>query len=138
RVSQVNDDGQVEHVTVLELKNDHQTLTLQVPSEMFGDDAALRRFIAGRAGEAFTVRAGMGKHLAPAILGLSGEYPRRTCYRFMGWAQIDERWTYVAPGIGVNADSVLADPPEIELDTRLRDYGLQDTDWQNSLAAFEA
>lgn len=138
RISQVNDDGQVEHVTVLELKNDHQQMTLQVPSEMFGDDAALRRFIAGRAGEAFTVRAGMGKHLAPAILGLSGEYPRRTCYRFIGWTQLDERWTYVAPGICVNSDGVLDDPPEIELDTRLRDYGLQDANWQDSLAAFEA
>ena len=138
RISQVNDDGQVEHVTVLELKNDHQTLTLQVPSEMFGDDAALRRFIAGRAGEAFTVRAGMGKHLAPAILSLSGDYPHRTCYRMMGWTPIDERWTYVAPGICINADGVLDDPPEIELDSRLRDYGLQDADWQDSLAAFEA
>ncbi len=55
RISQVNDDGQVEHVTMLELRNEQQTVTLQVPSEMFGDDAALRRFIAGRAGEAFTV-----------------------------------------------------------------------------------
>lgn len=138
RISQVNDDGQVEHVTALELRNEQQTLTLQVPSEMFGDDAALRRFIAGRAGEAFTVRAGMGKHLAPAILGLSGEYPRRTCYRFMGWTQINERWTYVAPGICVNADGVVDDPPEIELDARLRDYGLQDANWLDSLAAFEA
>jgi len=138
RISQVNDDGQVEHITMLELRNEQQTVTLQVPSEMFGDDAALRRFIAGRAGEAFTVRAGMGKHLAPAILGLSGEYPHRTCYRMMGWTQINERWTYVAPGICVNADGVLDDPPEIELDTRLRDYGLQDADWLDSLAAFEA
>jgi hypothetical protein len=138
RISQINDDGQVEHVTVLELKNDHQTVTLQVPSEMFGDDAALRRFIAGRAGEAFTVRAGMGKHLAPAILNLSGDYPHRTCYRMMGWTPIDDRLTYVAPGICVNADGVLDDPPEIELDSRLRDYGLQEADWQDSLAAFEA
>lgn len=138
RISQVNDDGQVEHVAVLELKNDHQQIALQVPSELFGDDAALRRFIAGRAGEAFTVRAGMGKHLAPAILSLSGEYPRRTCYRFMGWTQIEKRWTYIAPGICVNADGVLGDPPEIELDSRLRDYCLHDADWQDSLAAFEA
>jgi hypothetical protein len=51
-------------------KND-QAFTLQVPSEVFGDGAALRRFIAGRGGETFTVRAGMGKHLAPAILSQS-------------------------------------------------------------------
>jgi hypothetical protein len=138
RISQVNDDGQMEHLTALELRNEQQTVTLQVPSEMFGDDAALRRFIAGRAGEAFTVRAGMGKHLAPAILSLSGDYPRRTCYSFMGWTQIDERWTYIAPGICINADGVLADPPEIELDSRLRDYRLQDVDWENNLAAFES
>jgi hypothetical protein len=138
RISQINDDGQVEHVTVLELRSDHQTLTLQVPSELFGDDVALRRFIAGRAGEAFTVRAGMGKHLAPAILSLSGNYPHRTCYRMMGWTPIDERWTYVAPGTCVNADGVVADPPEVELDSRLRDYRLHAIDWQDSLSAFEA
>ncbi len=138
RISQVNDDGQVEHVTVLELRSEQQTLTLNVPSEVFGDDAALRRFIAGRAGEAFTVRAGMGKHLAPAILSLSGDYPHRTCYRFMGWTQIDERWTYVAPGVCVNAEGVLAEPPEIELDARLRDYGLHESTWEDGLRAFEA
>ncbi|HML23756.1 MAG TPA: primase C-terminal domain-containing protein [Aggregatilinea sp.] len=138
RISQVNDDGQVEHVTALELRNDHQTLTLNVPSEMFGDDAALRRFIAGQAGEAFTVRAGMGKHLAPAILSLSGEYPCRTCYRFMGWTQIDGRWTYVAPGVCINAEGALVDPPEIELDARLRDYSLQQASWEDSLLAFAA
>ncbi|MCD4685697.1 MAG: hypothetical protein K8S97_07160 [Anaerolineae bacterium] len=138
RISQVNDDGQVEHVAALELKNEQQTLTLQVPSEMFGDDAALRRFIAGRAGEAFTVRAGMGKHLAPAILSLSGEYPRRTCYRLMGWTQINERWTYVAPGVCVNAAGVVDEPPETELDARLRDYRLQAADWGDSLVAFDA
>ncbi|MBI5961611.1 MAG: primase C-terminal domain-containing protein [Chloroflexi bacterium] len=138
RISQVNDDGQVEHVTSLVLtKNDH-TFTLQVPSEVFGDDAALRRFIAGRGGETFTVRAGMGKHLAPAILSLSGDYPTRTNYRFMGWTLIDGRWTYVSPGFCVSANGKVDEPPDVELDARLRDYGLQDTTWENGLAAFEA
>lgn len=136
RISQINDDGQVEHVTSLLLTQGEQTFSLQVPSEVFGDDAALRRFIAGRAGEAFTVRAGMGKHLAPAILKLSGGYPTRTHYRFMGWTQIDERWTYVAPGVSVNAEGVIADPPEVELDARLRDYGLHESEWPDSLLAF--
>lgn len=138
RISQVNDDGQVEHVTVLELRSEQQTLTLNVPSEMFGDDAALRRFIAGQAGEAFTVRAGMGRHLAPAILSLSGEYPRRTCYRMMGWTHINDRLAYVAPGVCVNAEGVIAEPPEVELDARLRDYRLQAAAWEDGLRAFEA
>lgn len=138
RISQVNDDGQVEHVTALELRSEQQTLTLNVPSEMFGDDAALRRFIAGQAGEAFTVRAGMGRHLAPAILSLSGEYPRRTCYRMMGWTHINDRLAYVAPGVCVNAEGVIADPPEVELDARLRDYRLQAAAWEDGLRAFEA
>jgi hypothetical protein len=138
RISQVNDDGQVEHVTSLVLTKNDQTFTLQVPSEVFGDDAALRRFIAGRGGETFTVRAGMGKHLAPAILSLSGEYPTRTNYRFMGWTQIDGRWTYVSPGFCVNADGKVDEPPDVELDARLRDYGLQDTIWEESVKAFEA
>ena len=138
RISQVNDDGQVEHVTALELRSEQQTLTLNVPSEMFGDDAALRRFIAGQAGEAFTVRAGMGQHLAPAILSLSGEYPRRTCYRMMGWTHINDRLAYVAPGVCVNAEGLIAEPPEVELDTRLRDYRLQTAAWEDGLRAFEA
>lgn len=138
RISQINDDGQVEHVTALELRNDHQTVTLNVPSEMFGDDNSLRRFIAGQAGEAFTVRAGMGRHLAPAILSLSGEYPRRTCYRMMGWTHIDDRLAYVAPGVCVNAEGVIAEPPEVELDARLRDYRLQPAAWEDGLRAFAA
>ncbi len=84
------------------------------------------------------MRAGMGKHLAPAILSLSGSYPTRTCYRFMGWTQIDERWTYVSPGVCVNAEGKIENPPEVELDARLRDYGLQDADWDDCLSAFEA
>jgi len=138
RISQVNDDGQVEHVTSLVLTKNDQTFALQVPSEVFGDDAALRRFIAGRGGETFTVRAGMGKHLAPAILSLSGDYPTRTNYRFMGWTQIDGHWTYVSPGFCVNANGKVDEPPDVELDARLQDYGLQDTTWQDSLSAFEA
>jgi len=138
RISQINDDGQVEHVTALELRNEHQTVSLNVPSEMFGDDNSLRRFIAGQAGEAFTVRAGMGRHLAPAILGLSGEYPRRTCYRMMGWTHINDRLAYVAPGVCVNAEGVIVEPPEVELDTRLRDYRLQTAAWEDGLRAFEA
>ncbi len=136
RISQVNDDGQVEHVTSLLLTQGEQTFSLQVPSEVFGDDAALRRFIARRAGEAFTVRAGMGKHLAPAILKLSGGYRTRTHYRFMGWTQIDGRWTYVSPGICVNANGQVEEPLEVELDARLRDYGLQGAEWPDSLLAF--
>ncbi len=138
RISQVNDDGQVEHVTSLALTKNDQTFTLQVPSEVFGDDAALRRFIAGRGGETFTVRAGMGKHLAPAILSLSGDYPTRINYRFMGWTQIDGHWMYVSPGFCVNANGKVDETPDVELDARLRDYGLQDTIWENSLSAFEA
>ncbi|HML23002.1 MAG TPA: primase C-terminal domain-containing protein [Aggregatilinea sp.] len=138
RISQINDDGTCEHIAALQLRSEQQTFTLQVPSELFGDEPALRRFIAGHAGETFTVRAGMGKHLAPAILSLSGEYPRRTNYRFMGWAQINDRWTYIAPGVSVNADGLGGTPLETELDTRLRDYGLHDTSCETALAAFRA
>jgi hypothetical protein len=138
RISQVNDDGQIEHVTSLVLTRGDQTFTLHVPSEVFGDDAVLRRFIAGRGGETFTVRAGMGKHLAPAILSLSGDYPTRTHYRFMGWTQIDGHWTYVSPGLCMNAAGKVEEPPNVELDARLRDYGLQNTTWEDSLSAFEA
>lgn len=138
RTSRMDDDGQVEHLTVLELTCGEETLTLSVPSELFGDPNALQRFIAGHAGENFTVRAGMIRHLAPAILALSGPYPRRKTYRFMGWTEIDGKWVYVSPEMSINADGQLTEPPEVELETRLRDYRLCSTDWQNSLAAFKA
>jgi Primase C terminal 1 (PriCT-1) len=140
RVSQVNDDGQAEHITILDLHG-QQTMRLSVPSETFGDDAALRRFIAGKAGEEFTVRAGMGKHLAPAILSLSGAYPRRTNYRFMGWTELDGKLTYIAPGVCVNRDGVVSTPPGVELETRLRDFALrwpENAEWPDTLKALQA
>jgi hypothetical protein len=51
RTSRLDDDGQVEYLTVLELTCGEETLTLHVPSELFGDPNALQRFIAGHAGE---------------------------------------------------------------------------------------
>jgi len=138
RTSRMDDDGQVEHLTVLELTCEEETLTLHVPSELFGDPNALQRFIAGHAGENFTVRAGMIRHLAPAMLALSGMYPRRKTYRFMGWTEINGKWVYVSPEISVSANGQLGEPPEVELETRLRDYRLCGVDWQDSLEAFKA
>jgi hypothetical protein len=137
RTSRMDDDGQVEHLTALELTCGEETLTLPVPSELFGDPNALQRFIAGHAGENFTVRAGMIRHLAPAILALSGTYPRRKTYRFMGWTEIDGKWVYVSPEMSVHADGQIIEPPEVELESRLRDYRLCSTDWQESLGAFK-
>lgn len=138
RTSRMDDDGQVEHLTMLELTCGEETLTLHVPSELFGDPNALQRFIAGHAGENFTVRAGMIRHLAPAILALSGTYPRRKTYRFMGWTEIDGKWVYVSPEMSVSANGQLGEPPEVELETRLRDYRLCGANWQDSLEAFKA
>ena len=64
RVSRVDDEGQVEHIAVVQLRCDGMQLCVEAPSEVFEDDAALRRLIAGRAGEGFTVRAGMGCSVA--------------------------------------------------------------------------
>ncbi len=138
RISRMDDDGQVEHLTMLELTCGEETLTLNVPSELFGDPNALQRFIAGHAGENFTVRAGMIRHLAPAILALSGTYPRRKTYRFMGWTEINGNWVYVSPEMSVSANGQLSEPPEVELESRLRDYRLRSADWQDSLEAFKA
>ncbi|MCC7208153.1 MAG: DUF927 domain-containing protein [Anaerolineae bacterium] len=138
RVTRMDDDGQVEHVAVVELRRDQVQAHIDVPSELFGDDAALRRFIAGRAGEAFTVRAGMAKHLTPAILSLSGTYASRASYRFMGWTQIDGHWAYITPKLCVTAKSILKEAHEVELESRLRDYHLAESDWEASLKAFAA
>lgn len=138
RTSRIDDDGQVEHLVKLELSRDGITQPLIVPSELFGDANALQRHIARQAGERFTARTSMNKHLPTALLSLSGDYPMRTTYRFMGWTQIDERWAYVTPSLTVGADGIHQQAPEVELETRLRDYGLHKAEWMQSLAAFVA
>ena len=119
RVSRIDDDGQVEHMTKLELNGTSECIFLTLPSELFGDANALHRAIARQGGETFITRAGMQRHLGPALLALSGAYPRRTTYRFLGWTQIDDKWTYISPSGAVNAAGFLTDPPEVELETRL-------------------
>ncbi|MBA3873623.1 MAG: DUF927 domain-containing protein, partial [Anaerolineae bacterium] len=138
RTSRMDDDGQVEHLTNLELSCDEERLSITVPSELFGDPNALQRFIAGHAGESFTVRAGMNRHLPSAILALSGAYPRRKTYRFMGWTQINSQWVYVSPEMSIGAEGQLPEPPEVELENRLRDYRMRVADWDSGLAAFQA
>jgi hypothetical protein len=56
----------------------------------------------------------------------------------MGWMELDGRWVYVSPTDCVTAKGKLAEPPSVELDQRLHDYGLQASRWQESLQAFEA
>jgi hypothetical protein len=72
RTSRIDDDGQVEHLVRLELSREGKTQPLIVPSELFGDANALQRHIARQAGERFTARTGMNKHLPTALLSLSG------------------------------------------------------------------
>jgi len=136
--SQINDDGEVEHIAQVELQGDGRVLHFSVPSELFGDESALRRFIAASAGEAFTVRARMTKHLPSAIIQLSGDYPRRTHHNFMGWTQLDGQWVYVSPGACISDNGPLNDKPQVELGTRLRDYALGRSSWEDSLTAFQA
>ena len=138
RSSRIDDDGQVEHLVKLELSRLGKTQPLVVPSELFGDANALQRHIARQAGERFTARTGMSKHLPTALLSLSEDYPTRTTYRFMGWTKIDGHWAFVTPGLTVDANGVCEQPPEVELEMRLRDYGLRAADWSQSAAAFAA
>jgi hypothetical protein len=137
-ITQVNDDGQVEHLMRLELRHNTHATTLDVPSEMFGDPNALQRFIAQKAGGIYAVCAGMHKHLPSAILKLSGQFPTRQTYRLIGWTQINQQWVYVSPEVSINANGILSDLPEVELESRLHDYGLKAADWDRSLAAFQA
>ncbi len=135
---QVDDDGKEVHHTALELRRGEAVKKLDVPGDVFVDDVALRRFIGANAGSQYVVRAGMSKHLVPAIVQLSGEFPTHRHYNFMGWMQLDDRWVYVSPQNCITAKGKLAEPPSVELDHRLRDYGLQAASWGDSLAAFDA
>jgi hypothetical protein len=138
RVNRLDDDGKRERVARVEVEGRGHQETLDVPSELFGDPNALQRFFAANAGETFTVRAGMSKHLTPAILALSGSYPVRETYRFMGWTQLEGRWVYLTPTDCITAKGKLSDPPEVELSTRLRDYGVQACTWNDARGAFDA
>jgi hypothetical protein len=137
-VVRVDEEGDNEHLTVLELTRQGKSCRIEVPSETFGDDNALRRFLSGRAGVQYTVRAGMAKHLTPAILALSGDYLQRSAYRFMGWKQIDGKWVYLTPGACISKDGLLEDRSDVMLESRLRDYKLSQSDWGKSLEAFKA
>jgi hypothetical protein len=137
-VTHVDDDGQIEHLTRLHLSKGGKAVTLDVPGELFGDPNGLAKFIAGRAGAVFSPRAGMHKHLAPAILTLSGDAPERRTYRFMGWTQITGQWAYVSSAGSINASGNLAAAPEVELESRLREYGLQAASGEEGVAAFQA
>jgi hypothetical protein len=132
------DDGAAEHIMRLELRRAGQVVTIDVPSELFGDTNALQRFIAAKAGGLFTVEAGMHRHLVRAILALSGEPNRKTTFRFLGWTEMDGKWSYVSPQVSINADGCLALAPEVELETRLRDYRLQSVDWEHAITAFQS
>src|SRR5690606_8319955 len=100
---QVDDDGQEAHTTVLELRCGASVKKLDIPGDVFVDDLALRRFIGTSAGAQYVVRAGMSKHLVPAIVQLSGEFPTHRHYNFMGWMESDGRWVYISPGDSVTA-----------------------------------
>jgi hypothetical protein len=134
----IDDDGQSENLMRVALQHRSHAVTLDIPSELFGDPNALQRFIAQKAGGIYAVCAGMTKHLPPAINRLSAEYPTRTTYGFMGWTQIDGHWAYVSPHGSVAADGILETSPEVELESRLRDYGLKANEWSDSVIAFKA
>jgi Domain of unknown function (DUF927) len=134
----VDDDGQSENLMRVALQHRAHTATLDVPSELFGDPNALQRFIAQKAGGIYAVCAGMTKHLPPAINRLSAEYPTHTTYGFMGWTQIDGHWVYVSPNGSVGAEGILETSPQVELESRLRDYGLKANEWSDSVDAFKA
>ena len=137
RIKRMDDDGKHERIARVEVDAQGQKETLEIPSELFGDANALQRFFAAHAGEVFTARAGMSKHLTPAILVLSGNYPTRETYSFMGWTQIEGRWVYLTPIDSLTAKGKLSDPPEVELSNRLGDYGLRACKWAEALAAFD-
>jgi hypothetical protein len=134
----VDDDGKETHHTALELRRGESVKKLDVPGDVFVDDVALRRFIGANAGSQYVVRAGMSKHLVPAIVQLSGEFPTHRHYNFMGWMELDGRWVYISPQDCITAKGKLAEPPSVELDHRLRDYGLQAASWTDSFAVFDA
>jgi hypothetical protein len=56
----------------------------------------------------------------------------------MGWTQIESKWVYVSPSMSISAAGVLAEPHEVELESRLPDYRLIESAWTDSVSAFSA
>jgi hypothetical protein len=137
-ITRVDDDGQEEHIMRTQVQHPMHTTTLDIPGELFGDANSFGRFITGRASGIFTVYPAMHRHLPHAIQSLSGTIPRKTTYRFLGWAEHEGRRTFLTPGMSISAVGVLPEPPEVELENRLSGYGLVDASWEDSLAAFNA
>ncbi len=137
-ITRVDDDGQEEHIMRTQVQHPMHTTTLDIPGELFGDSNGFGRFITGRASGIFTVYPAMHRHLPHAIQSLSGTVPRKTTYRFLGWAEHEGQRTFLTPGMSISAAGALAEPPEVELENRLSGYGLVDTSWEDSLAAFNA
>ena len=135
---QIDDDGQIERQMRLQLIHPTYSTTIDAPDELFGDPNAWRASLPGKRAACFSPRAGMQKHLAPAILKLSADAPRRQTYRFVGWTRLDDHWSYVSPEVTVSANGILSAPPEVALESRLHDYGLKQSSWEAGLAAFRA
>jgi hypothetical protein len=59
------------------------------------------------------VFAGQGTkdHLRAALQILSGNVPRRTVYRHLGWRKINDRWFYLHAGGAIESEGLLADVP---------------------------
>ena len=137
-ITRVDDDGQEEHIMRTQVQHPMHTTTLDIPGELFGDANAFGRFITGRASGIFTVYPAMHRHLPHAIQSLSGTIPRKTTYRFLGWAEHEGQRAFLTPGMSISAAGALPEPPEVELENRLSGYGLVDASWEDSLAAFNA
>jgi len=137
-ITRVDDDGQEEHIMRTQVQHPMHTTTLDIPGELFGDSNGFGRFIAQRASGIFTVYPAMHRHLPHAIQSLSGTIPRKTTYRFFGWAEHEGQRALLTPGMSISAAGALAEPPEVELENRLSGYGLVDASWDDSLAAFNA
>jgi len=137
-ITRVDDDGKEEHIMRTQVQHPMHTTTLDIPSELFGDSNGFGRFITGRASGIFTVYPAMHRHLPHAIKSLSGTIPRKTTYRFFGWAGHDGQRTFLTPGMSISAAGAIPEPPEVELENRLSGYGLVDASWEDSLVAFNA
>jgi hypothetical protein len=56
----------------------------------------------------------------------------------MGWLRDDDRWIYLTPSDCITSRGKLVDPPLVELNERLGDYGVTTCDWDTALEAFVA
>lgn len=134
----IDPDEDAMHEIVVELMAGNKVRKINLPTEILGDEVALKRKLAAMGGATFTLNRGMTGDLVPAIRALSPEYDRRLGVNTTGWQTINGELMYVTPTLSVSANGIVENAPSCELPARINGYGLIDGELREGMRALGA